>query len=115
MFYYFTVLMFWQNITDPANRQIWFVIQFTTSRLDDGDLKRLCHGRTKRFVPAPVFHGYSCTYYAYDSVAYLSTAPRARARSIGRAERVRQIATLREPRAARRRARRALRAAVTTW
>ena len=43
---------FWQNKTDPANRQIWFVIQFTTSRLDDGDLKRLCHGRTKRFVPA---------------------------------------------------------------
>ena len=44
---------FWQNKTDPANRQIWFVIQFTTSRLDDGDLKRLCHGRKICFVAAP--------------------------------------------------------------
>ena len=43
---------FWQNKTDPANRQIWFVIQFTTSRLDDGDLKRLCHGRKICFVAA---------------------------------------------------------------
>ena len=40
--------------TDPTNCQIWFAIQFTTNPLDDGDLKRLCHGRTKRFVPALV-------------------------------------------------------------
>ena len=44
---------FWPKKTDPANRQIWFAIQFTTNPLDGGDFKRLCHGRTKRFVPAP--------------------------------------------------------------
>ena len=32
--------------------QIWSAIQFTTNSLDGGGLKRLCHGRTKRFVPA---------------------------------------------------------------
>ena len=53
MFYYFTVLRFWQNKTDPANRQIWLAIQFTTNPLDGGDFKRLCHGRTFLFVAAP--------------------------------------------------------------
>ena len=43
---------FWPKKTEPANRQIWFAIQFTTNPLDGGDFKRLCHGRTKRFVPA---------------------------------------------------------------
>ena len=43
---------FWQNKTDPANRQIWFAIQFTTNPLDGGDFKRLCHGRTFLFVAA---------------------------------------------------------------
>ena len=55
VFYYFTVLMFigfGQKKTEPANRQIWFAIQFTTNALDGGDFKRLWHGRTKRFVPA---------------------------------------------------------------
>ena len=43
---------FGKKQTDPTNCQIWFAIQFTTNPLDGGDFKRLCHGRTKRFVPA---------------------------------------------------------------
>ena len=51
---------FGQKKTEPANRQVWFAIQFTrftTNPLDGGDFKRLCHGRTKCFVPAPLGTG----------------------------------------------------------
>ena len=47
-----SLFSFMNSQSGSRHRKPWFAIQLTTNPLDGGGLKRLCHGRTERFVPA---------------------------------------------------------------